>query len=296
LGAQHGGGGSLSGPFSVAAGASLGLDGVNIDTGATSSGAGTLLLSGDVTDNAALGVANVTQGTQLGGNAATMANAALGIAGTLTISGGEFDLLASGNSVGGFAMTGGPSHPSLRSDSPQVSLQVNGDFTWTGGDFRSSPPTTLTEAAGHAATISVNSSKTSDGQDQGWMISLNSPLSLSGGLNASGGGGITETAATTLSSGTMVSDAGNAGAFTVTSTGSLAKAAAAGTATIAVPTSLAGGVSVPVGTLSLGEIGTSSSISAPFSVAAGASLDLNGVSIDSGATSSGAERSSTTSP
>ena len=240
--------GSITGSFSVAAGATLGLAGVNIAT-AANSGAGTVRLSGTVTDTAALHVANVT----LAGGTTTV-DAPLGLSGTLSIQSGTMDLTtaAATSSVGAFSMSAGQLG-SIIDD--QASLTDTGTFSWTGGEFlapngQPGGVPVLDQTTPAAASI-VGPSFSNVTQ---WDLAIDGPLALSGSVGFQAGGGITESGVATISDNSGVADQGAGGPFAITGGGTLTKLTTGGTASVSVPVVNAGTVRAGGGILAMASL------------------------------------------
>jgi uncharacterized repeat protein (TIGR01451 family) len=171
----------------------------------------------------------------------------------LSITGGELgltDTSATGNTVGGFSMSGGQLGDTTND---QGSLTDAGNFSWTGGGFYAptaqSPQPTLTVSSGHTATLVSNN----DFYDiEHWTLSIASPLTYSGNSALVNGASFTASGTATLADGAdITSYFGSGGPFTVTGTGTLTKAATTGTATVGTPVINAGTVRAGGGVLSL---------------------------------------------
>ena len=271
--------GELAGPVSIDSGCSLVLNSVDILSSARGSGAGTLELNGNITDDAASAGTNVTET----GGVTTM-DAQLDLSGTLSVAGGEIDLGEADNVVGGLSVSGGQLG---NADSVQGSLVDNGNFLWGGGSILApayeAPPPTLTVAPGNQAALF-------GGVLSHWSLAIASPLAVSGAPDFEDGGGISESATASFGDGTDLVDDGSAGSLTITSTGMLTKALTSGTAAVGIPVDISGSVDVPAGVLNLGdpdETDASGSVGGQIVVAAGALLDLEGVNLGAAASSSG---------
>jgi hypothetical protein len=233
------------GDFTVGSGASLGLNEVNIATASTNSGAGTVDLSGPITVSPALDVAKVTE--QSG---TTTVSTAMDLSGALTVAGGEVDLAAAGNAVGGFLMSGGQLGDT---SNDQGSLTDTGRFSWTGGSFHAppaqSPQPVLTDTDLSAGSASIVDPFYVDN----WNLHFDGPLAMSGSFYFENGGGITETGAATFGNGS-IANALNAGPFTLTATGTLTTSGPAISASVDVPVANAGTISSGGGDLTLGSL------------------------------------------
>jgi hypothetical protein len=272
-------------PVSVSAGATLNLENVNLLAGATDSGNGTLDLNGTVVANVPLNVANVTEQSGV-----TYAESGISISGLLLVSGGEFDPYIASNSVGALTVSGsGQMGDSVTNTG---SITVNGPFNWTGGYFVApageSPQPSITTSAG--------SSIANPSYDFNWSLNLSGNLALSGSFDLGEDGTINASGTVNITAGTSIYDTaynnGYGGYFN--STGGMNVNLSTGTASIAVPVSITGGLNVQAGSLTLGNGQTLGSISTnPFTVGVtggtptGATLELNGVNLGSGATNSG---------
>jgi large repetitive protein len=206
----------------------------------------------------------------------------------LAITGGElgFTDTSTGSSVGGLSMSGGQVGDS---STPQGSLTVDGDFSWTGGGFAApatqTPRPVLTVTAGHAAVINYESVYPHGATR--WDLSFASPLTFPRNSNISltDGASVTASSLVTLGDGASITPDNLPGPFTLTGKGVLTTTG--GTASITVPVHLAaaaGKVIVPGGTLALTGGG---SITMPLSVSSNAVLTLSGQALGEGTSGTG---------
>lgn len=277
--------GAISGQsFSVATGATLNLYNVNLGAGATNSGLGTLDLNGSVTSAVPINIANVTEQSGV-----TYAQSGLSISGTLLVSSGEFDPYQATNSVGALTVSGGQVGDAVTNTG---SIAVSGPFNWTGGTFVAPAG----ENPQPSVTTSAGSNIANPSYDFNWALDLSGTLALSGSFDLGQDGTINASGLVTITAGTNIVDYygnnGYGGYFN--STGGMNVNLSTGTATIAVPVSITGGLTVQAGALTLGNGQTFGSISQmPFTVGGnggtptGATLELDGVNIGAGATNSG---------
>ncbi len=271
------------GNFTVGNGGTLGLDNVNIAASTTNSGLGTVNFSGTVADNAALDVANADVI-----NGVTTANAALTLAGTLSITGGELSIPSSvtGSQVGGFALSGGQLGDTTNN---QGSFTDTGSFSWTSGVIEAptsqSPQPVVTDTSTSVPATISNVEALSN-----WNLHFDGPMSITAAWFQNGGG-ITEAGAATLNNGAYITANGNPspGTFTLTNTASLTVGSgASASATVSVPIAAATAtVTVPAGdTLNLGNAPNSGSVG-NFTVGNGGTLGLDNVNIAASTTNSG---------
>ena len=207
----------------------------------------------------------------------------------LTIASGELGLTGTtdASSVAGLTISGG----SLGDTSnDQASLTDTGAFSWTSGSIQA--PTTQTIQPVLSVTSTTNIASINGGySDNNWNLDFSGSLSFSSAnLYTYNGGSFTVAGVATFADGSALYDQGQSGPFTVTSTGTLTKAATSGTANEHLPLDvLAGGtVSVPGGTLSTGNGTPVGTVDGHFSAAAGATLGLDGDNTGTSGASSGA--------
>jgi hypothetical protein len=275
-------GGTL-GDFSAASGATVELSPgpsklVTITASTVNSGAGTLVLTGDngtIADDAALDVDNLTVS-----GSTTTADAGASMSGELLITNGELDPVGTNTfSVGGFDMSGGQ----LGDETVTTEgITDTGTFTWTNGSFYAptaeTPQPELKQTGGGAAEI------VDPYYVDNWNLSFDGPLTIpTGDFYFENGGGITESAAATITGNVEILDDGSAGDFTLTGSGSLTMDASGDTGTIAVPLVNGGTVAAESGNLTITSltntgtlnIGTSRvTIQSAYSPAAGSVLDV----------------------
>jgi hypothetical protein len=274
--------GSISSqPFSVASGAFLNFENVNILAGATNSGAGTLQFYGAVTSAVPLNVANITE---QGGT--TYAQGGVVISGTLLVNSGEFDPVQGTNTVGILDVAGGQVGDSVTNTG---SITDAGAFNWTGGSFVAPAG----ENPQPSVTTSAGSSISNPSYDFNWSLNIGGTLALSGTFYLAQGGTINASGQVNITAGTNVSDYyyyGYGGYFN--STGGIDVNLSTGTAALLIPVSITGGLTVQLGSLTLGNSQVIGSINSAFSVGSAgtptsATLLLDDVNIGPNASNSG---------
>jgi hypothetical protein len=275
---QLGGGGSSSGPFTVAAGATLDFAGGthSLSAAATVSGAGAVQVSGGTVS---AGGAWTLAAVQVTAGAVTLTGG-YSVSGTTTVSGGTANfssvaaqtsgaLTQSGGTIGGSGL-----------------LTVAGAFPWSGGSL-----------SGGGGTLRVSGALSVSGSGAGRQLNTYTLEAGGGGtwstttaaMNSGSGGTLRVLAGQTLDVtgdfGVLFNQGGASSRVVVL--GTLRRTTSTGLVTFSTTLEDSGAVAVQTGTLQLGGGGNSSG---PFTVAAGATLDFAGGthSLSAAATVSGA--------